>query len=365
MLRVIDYKMHQSVNFHNSIEVGAFFLILRKLVIEAQSNQQLRHYDINLAQISVRLSFFGNKLSDILLPALSHITHSFATSQKPEYQIYVLDATAISSPFPAIEGIADKYIFRGDIEDFSSPQYQIAYLIHPKIICAIDHFNKIGIVIAQDAKRIPVFTTASPFKEIFNWIMLKNQCSLIHAAAVGNEDGAVLLTGKSGAGKSMAAVRCLFHGFDFYGDDIIGVANKNKPTVHAIFASAKIFQKDIADITGLEKYSKWSNLKSKDKEVFFLSEDFKEQLPLQAPIKAILHLVQSDGKAAISPASIANVLNVVGSTSCAIFPYSHQSHTIQLISLFKNVACFNFELGNQVDDIAPLLENFLTSMAHN
>ena len=363
MLRVIDNKVYQSVNVQNSVEVAAFFHNLQKLVTEAQSNQQSSHYDIDLAQISVRLSFFDNKLSAILLPALSHITHPSAASQNPEYQIYVLDATAIRSPFPALEGIANKFIFRGDIEDFSSPQYQIAYLIHPKMICAIDHFNKVGIVIAQDAKRIPAFTTASPFKEIFNWIMLKNQCSLIHAAAVGNQDGAVLLTGKSGAGKSMTAIRCLFHGFDFYGDDIVGISNKNKPAVHAIFASAKVFQKDIAEITGLEKYSKWSNLKPADKEVFFLSEDYKEQLPIQAPIKAILHLVKSDGKAAISPASIANVVNVVGSTTCAIFPYFHQKHTLQLISLFKNVACFNFELGNQVADIPPLLKHFLTYMA--
>lgn len=352
------------MNIQNSIEVGAFFCILQKLLLEALSKQQSRHHDIKLAQINVRLTFFDKKLSDIFLPALAHITYTSGATQKPEYQIHILDTSAISSPFPSIEGIANKFIFRGDIENFSNPQYQIAYLIHPKIICAIDHFNKIGIVIAQDVKRIPVFTTASPFKEIFNWIMLKNQCSLIHAAAVGNKDGAVLLTGKSGAGKSVTTIRCLFHGLDFYGDDIVGISNKNKPAVHSIFASAKIFQKDISEITGLEKYSKWRSLKPKDKEVFFLSEDFKEQIPLQAPIKAILHLVQSHGKAAISTASIANVLNVVGSTSCAIFPYSHQSHTIQLISLFKNVPCFNFKLGNKVDDIAPLLEDFLTSMAH-
>lgn len=365
MLRVIDRKVNQSVNFQNNIEVSAFFHILQKLVIEAQSNQQSRHYDIDLAHISVRLNFFGHELVNAMLQALSHITRSSTASQKPEYQIHILDATAFNSPFPAIEGIANKFIFRGDIEDFSSSQYQIAYLIHPKIICAVDHFNKIGIVIAQDAKRIPAFTTASPFKEIFNWIMLKNQCSLIHAAAVGNQDGAVLLTGKSGAGKSVTAIRCLFEGMDFYGDDIVGISNNNQPLVHSIFASAKVFQKDCQTIAGLEKYSHLNNISPNNKEVFFLEEHFKRQLPLQGPIKAILHLAQSEGKAAISPTSVANVLNVVGSTSCAIFPYSHQKHTLQLISLFKHVPCFNFELGNQVDNIAPSLRQFLKSMVHN
>jgi len=364
MLRVIDRNVNQSVNSKKNIEVGAFFETLKKLVIEAQRNQQSTLYDLDLAHISVHLNFFGNELSRILLPALSHITRSSTASQQPEYRIHVLDATAINSPFPAIEDIVNKFIFRGDIENFSSPQYQIAYLIHPKIICAVDHFNKIGIVIAQDSKRIPTFITASPFKEIFNWIMLNNQRSLIHAAAVGNQDGAVLLTGKSGAGKSVTAIRCLFDGFDFYGDDIVGISNSHKPVVHAIFASAKIFQKDCPTIAGLEKYYHLNNISPNNKEVFFLEEHFKRQLPLQSSIKAILHIVQSDGEAAISPTSVANVLNIVGSTSFSIFPYFHQNHTIQLISLFKSLPCFKFELGNQVDNIAPSLRRFLKSMVH-
>jgi len=342
-----------------------FFQTLQKLAIEAQTNQQVTHFDIDLVHINIRLSFFSNELKHLLLPALSHLTNSSAASQEPEYQIYVLDGTLIDSPFPAIEGISNKFIFRGDIEDFSTDQYQIAYLIHSKMICAVDHTHKIGIVIAKDSKRIPAFTTASPLKEIFNWIMLKNQCSLIHAAAVGNQNGALLLTGKSGAGKSITAIRCLFNGFDFFGDDIVGISNKNQPLVHSIFATAKIFQKDCQAITGLGKYSNFSSDSPNNKEVFFLGEDFKGQLPIQAPIKAILHLVQSNDKAVISPTSVAKVLNIVGSTSYTMFPYSHQKHTIQLISLFKSVACYQFELGNQVNQVAPVLEQFLETIIHN
>jgi hypothetical protein len=357
--------MNLNIDAKKNIEVSIFFQALQKLVIEASKNQHSSDYDINLADINVRLSFFGHQLSDILLPALSHIIYSSVTFEKPQYQIYVLDGTTIDSPFPAIEGITNKFIFRGDIEDFSTYQHQIAYLIHSKLICAIDHINKIGIVIAQDSKLIPKFISASPLKEIFNWIMLRNQCSLIHAAAVGNQDGAVLLVGKSGSGKSVTAIRCLFYGFDFYGDDIVGISNKKKPLIHSIFSTAKIFNKDIAKITGLKKYYNLSNLKPNEKEVFFLSEYFKEQLPIKMSIKAILHVIQSDDTASITPASVANILNVVGSTSVTIFPYSHQTYTIQLMSLFKSVPCFNFELGNQTDQIALTLGHFLKSMANN
>jgi hypothetical protein len=35
------------------------------------------------------------------------------------------------------------------------------------------------------------------------------------------------------------------------------------------------------------------------------------------------------------------------------------------MSLFKSVPCFNFELGNQTDQIALTLGHFLKSMANN
>lgn len=356
--------MNQVAVNNKTIEVSEFFKTLQKLVIKSKKKQPRTDFDINLSQIKIRLTFFSNKLTDTLLPALSHLTNS-SISQNFEYQIYILDGASINSPFPSIENIANKFIFRGDIEGFSTYQYQIAYLVHSKLICALDHIKKIGIVIAQDSKLIPKFTTASPLKEIFNWIMLRNQCSLIHAAAVGNKDGAVLLVGKSGSGKSITAIRCLFHGLDFYGDDIVGISNKKEPLIHSIFSTAKTFHKDIKEISGLEKYSILSNLKPYDKEVFFFSEHFKKQLSIQARLTGILHIIQSDDKASITPTSAANILSIVGSTSVTMFPYSNQTHILQLMSLFKSVPCFKFELGDQVNKIASKLKQFLKLISKN
>ena len=144
-----------------------------------------------------------------------------------------------------------------------------------------------------------------------------------------------------------------------------GISNKKGPLIHSIFSTAKTFHKDIKEISGLEKCSILSNLKPYDKEIFFFNEHFKKQLPIQARLTGILHIIQSDDKASITLTSAANILSIVGSTSITMFPYSNQTHILQLMSLFKSVPCFKFELGNQVNKIASKLKQFLKLMAKN
>jgi len=346
-------------------EAQDFFKSLWQIVSELRGSQEPRTYRIDLLGIDIQISFFEDSLIQKIMPALAHITDRIPLENNLQYQIFMLDGTTLQSSLPKIVDIKNKYIFRGDIENFCTEQYQISYLVHPKMICSIDHFNKIGIVVAQDTKLIPRFITASPLKEIFSWVLSKNKSLLIHAAAVGNQDGAVLLIGKSGAGKSSTAIRCLLNGLDFYGDDVVGISTDPTPTVHSIYASAKIYQKDLKNYKGLALPDAMGYLSPNEKAIFYLHQNFQAQLNSCAPIRAILHVVQSDGSTQISPTSVANALNTVGSTTATLFPYFDKTQTTQLLALFKKVPCFKFELGNRPDQISLILTQFLETVAHN
>ncbi|MCA8903296.1 MAG: hypothetical protein KDA43_00310, partial [Hyphomonas sp.] len=47
---------------------------------------------------------------------------------------------------------------------------------------------------------LPYWTIGSPFRTIFHWWMETRGAQLIHAACVGYNDRAVLITGKGGVG---------------------------------------------------------------------------------------------------------------------------------------------------------------------
>jgi hypothetical protein len=64
---------------------------------------------------------------------------------------------------------------------------------------------------------------------------------VVHAAAVATPSGVLLLGGRSGTGKSTAALACLNDGLGFLGDDMCVVdPGGERVVVHSLFCSAKL-----------------------------------------------------------------------------------------------------------------------------
>ena len=63
---------------------------------------------------------------------------------------------------------------------------------------------------------------------------------LVHAAAVGTDEGALLITGRGGVGKSTTALACLEAGMQFLGDDYVVVGLDPEPQVYRLYGSAKL-----------------------------------------------------------------------------------------------------------------------------
>jgi hypothetical protein len=68
---------------------------------------------------------------------------------------------------------------------------------------------------------------------------------VLHAGAVAHEGAAALIVGAGGIGKSTTVLACAMAGADFLGDDLVlveaGSDTQNvKPTVHTLFATAKL-----------------------------------------------------------------------------------------------------------------------------
>ena len=110
----------------------------------------------------------------------------------------------------------------------------------------------------------------------------------MHAAAVGTENGAVLITGKGGVGKSTAALSCLQAGLFYIADDYVITKLEPSPTVVSLYSTAKLNADHVAHFPGLSKYINNTEKLDQEKAVIFLNHGLGQKLVSEMPLKAIL-----------------------------------------------------------------------------
>lgn len=92
----------------------------------------------------------------------------------------------------------------------------------------------------EAASEIPYWDVAAPFKAILHRWARGRGMQLLHAGSVGTADGAVLLVGSPGSGKSTTSLVCLDAGMQYLGDDYVMVSTEPEPRVHSISCAAKL-----------------------------------------------------------------------------------------------------------------------------
>ena len=80
-------------------------------------------------------------------------------------------------------------------------------------------------------QKFPIISMAHQFIRYFTIGLGKHKQQVVHAASVGTKDGAVLIVGKGGSGKSTSALACLNAGMYYLGDDYTLISNDSNPQV--------------------------------------------------------------------------------------------------------------------------------------
>jgi len=315
--------------------------------------------DVSLAGINLRLKFSDTSVAQGILPAIEQIIVD-PSGLPTAYTIFVWDSFSTGMPLPKAPVKFTEIKFSGEITGFNNQRFQAAYFTHARMLSLLDLEKKIGILCMADARILPGFEMACPLRSVFNGILKHHKISMVHAAAVGNAEGAVLIAGQSGAGKSSTALRCLIGGLDYFGDDVCAISTfEEKPTVFSIYSSGKIHSKDLYKFPNI----KGTPINKKDieyeKEIFFLAEAYKNYLPFRGNIKAVLMPCQSGGKIGFSPASYGGILRVLCSSTVGLLPHTGNEIFLQLASTLQKLPFYNFNLGDNPEEIAGAVNDLI------
>lgn len=321
-----------------------------------------------LAGLVVRVVLCGEPLAAVMLPAVAHAESSRDSASSgtatPDLTIVAWDVrtTGVGLP-PAFCTEADIGL-RGEIARLSDERFQAAYFTQPRLLCHYDAHDRLAVLGVFDATRLAAFERTNPFRAILGWFLRRHDRLLVHAAAVATPDGAVVFGGRSGAGKSTTAIRCLMGGLDYLGDDIccLSCDPAAGPLVHGIYSSAKTHRRDWATLPELERFAEPRH-HAADKEHYFLARHFAGRLPLSRPVRAVVIPDHSTGRLGFEPVAATEAIAPIAASTTALLTSAGGEILAGLGAIVRRVPCYRFHLGTDPRLIPAAVADFLAARA--
>ena len=192
--------------------------------------------------------------------------------------------------------------------------------------------------------------------------LMEHDVQILHAGAVARGENAVLLAGMGGSGKSTTALACMQAGFNFLGEDYIGLAWEREDfSCASLYAIARLTPPQLANFPHLARFAEPSHDLNNDKPLIFVGEAFPKQMKRQAQICAIaLPRVVNAATSSIQPASRAEALRQLAPSSIVLMPRDQTQRGFDhLVQLAERTPAYWLDLGRDLESIPNCVDEIL------
>ncbi|MPZ48112.1 MAG: hypothetical protein GEU75_02165 [Dehalococcoidia bacterium] len=213
---------------------------------EAVQRAGLCEEHIELAGLTVRVRFAGERLRQQMMRAFVHVRG--AVDQTPDLDVTVWDSVQSGQPLPPEVGPLAHHVRRGlgQIQQDGGVLSLFEGMDHG--LSMLDLATRTGVYWVPDAQDMAEGDRAAPLRTLLNWWLPDAGRTVVHAGALGTVDGALLLFGKSGAGKSTTSLACVEDGFYYLGDDFCALTLEPEVVVHSLYCSGKVYERHIEEL---------------------------------------------------------------------------------------------------------------------
>jgi len=242
-----------------------------------------------------------------------------------------------------------------------SARFKSAYLWSEYALNLFDTVTATGMYWTQGAAPLPYWAKASPLRCLFHWWAETKGFQLVHAAAVGHEAKAVLITGRGGLGKSTTALSCLGKGLNYIGDDYVLVRVDPIPSVHSLYCTAKLNWDQMA------RFPQLIDLAIKPgseipKAVMYLYPAMKEEIANSLPLQTVVtpH-ISNCLQTMLGPIAAVDLERATAFTTMSQLPHASQRTYHFVNRLISKLSRFQLVLGTNLDNIAETIVQLLRS----
>jgi hypothetical protein len=331
-----------------------FGAVHRAALAALEQGQEQRRF-LRLGGEGVCLRFPCRALADALMPALAHLTVPAGGSCSLSVCVWDSRSTGVRVPRPPWK--PEDYIARGDIRGWAS-DVRAAYNLGAGALSLFDPERGAAVFWVNDVGSLPTYERSAPLRTILGWFLRIRGRELLHAGAVGQRSGGVLLAGRGGRGKSTVALSCVGSGGKpllYAGDDYVAVEPSPVPWVHSVYNSGKL---DLAHarqrLPELIPLLSNPGVDPHEKGLLFVHQHLPERIVTGFPLRAVVLpevcAERSRGRPALRAVSPLAVLQELAPTTMSQMPGTDQGTFRALASLVRAVPCYRLAIGPDLAD---------------
>ena len=316
----------------------------------------MRRYRV--AGMALELRFAGSALVEPLTRALAHLAPP--SPGDDSLVVWAWESATTGAEMPRTPWNADDYREYGTIRGFFDERFQSVFQWGSHSLVVLDVERNEAAYWVGAAEQIPSFERAAPLRLVLHgWLRAKG-VELVHAAAVGSEDGCVLLVGKAGSGKSWTALAAARGGLRMLADDYCLVSPGDPARVSSVYNAAKTHADALDRLPFLRGMVSNPSRPEDDKAVYFLHEHLPDRLLLEADLRAIVIPRRAMAeRVVLSPAPAAAALVALAPSTILQLPAAGAETLERLTELVRSVPTYFLDVGSDFGAIGPAISPLL------
>ncbi len=329
----------------------------------------LRESSYTFAGRHVRVRIVGRNLADDFCRPFGHLESREEPSPVPHLTIDLWDEEATGTARP-VESTSDDFgaAWNAGAEFISIPPDNrfVCYRFRDSVTW-LDRAARQMIGWTASSQHRSLYERGKPLLPLLAVWYHDRDVQLIHAGLVSRGGHGVLLPGGGGAGKSTSALACLDAGFDYLGDDYVGLQVRTNGCFvgHSLYNSTWLEPDHMARFPLLPPHGIHGKNPSEDKALVLLTRVFPKRLARSTPIRVLaLPRVAHASATRCRPASKVEALLALSPTSLFALPFRPGARGFQRLSqLVERVPCHWLELGRDLTEIPHRVEELLAEVA--
>lgn len=304
-----------------------------------------------MAGRATRFRVVGRELAARMLRPFLHLQRQPASEIALSVDLWDESATGVHNPYCHVR---EDLAFLGAFGASEDGRFIMHELAQTKSV--LDRVQRRLLGWAGTHERLTLYELGRPLhSQLLLWHKDRDM-QAAHSGLVARNGHGVLFGGPGGSGKSTVSLTCHKAGWDFLGDDYIGVQHLEDGGFigHSVYSSTHVDPEHLKRFPDLLPHAVYGTLAVEDKAAVMLAEARAERLTASARIRAVaLPRVAHKPKTTVRKATAAEALLQLAPSSLVMLPHAgmNQREFARMAKLVQSLPAFRVELGYDMESI--------------